>query len=422
MRTFLMIWVGQVFSLLGSELVQFALIWHLTMETGSATALTVAMVFQMLPAILVGPFAGVLIDRWNRRWTMVGADGLVALSTLALAALFAAGLAETWHIYAILLLRATGQVFHRPAMSATTPLMVPEEHLTRISGFNQALQRGVMLISAPIGALLLGLMPMQSILAIDIVTALIAIAPLLVVAIPQPPRRAADPVEEGMLKEMSAGFRYLWGWKGLLILILLVTFNNVVVSPAFSLLPLLVSEYFSKGALELGWMEAAFSAGAILGGVGLGVWGGFKRRITTALLAFSLTGVPMLVIGFLPPTGYLAAVGAMFAAALVVPAINGSFEAIFQSSVAQEMQGRVSTLITSLAWALIPLGMLAAGPVADVMGVQIWFIIGGAACLLTGLAGALIRSVREIEADAKQTAAAPVEAPGVGIPAVETAG
>src|SRR5262245_54341449 len=139
-RHFFTIWTGQAFSLFGSALVQFALIWWLTQRSGSATVLAIATLVGMLPQIVIGPFAGALVDRWNRRVIMILADTLIAASTLVLIWLFASDRVQIWHVYAILAVRALGTAFHFPAMSASTPLMVPEDQLTRVNGLNQTLQ------------------------------------------------------------------------------------------------------------------------------------------------------------------------------------------------------------------------------------------------------------------------------------------
>src|SRR5262245_26409290 len=139
-RPFFTIWTGQAFSLFGSALVQFALIWWLTQKSGSATVLALATLAGMLPMILIGPFAGALVDRWNRRIIMMAADAVIALFTLLLVYLFATGAVQIWHVYVILAVRAVGGAFHFPAMSASTPLMVPDDQLTRVGGLNQTLQ------------------------------------------------------------------------------------------------------------------------------------------------------------------------------------------------------------------------------------------------------------------------------------------
>ncbi len=192
MRPFFILWSGQAISLLGSQLVQFALIWWLTQETGSATVLALATLVGLLPQIVLGPFVGVLVDRWNRRLTMFFADVLVAAATLLLAYLFATGAVQIWHVYVLLFVRALGRAFHWPAMMASTSLMVPEEKLTRIQGLNQTLNGAMNIAAAPLGALLLAILPLQGVLAIDVVTAAFAVVPLLFIHVPQPERNTAE--------------------------------------------------------------------------------------------------------------------------------------------------------------------------------------------------------------------------------------
>lgn len=159
LRRFAPLWGGQAMSLLGSRLVQFALVWHLTVQTGSTAVLATATLVAMLPEVLLGPFAGALVDRWDRRKVMIFADAAVALTTLGLVLLFLTGRVEIWQIYAAMFLRSLGGAFHWPAMQASTSLMVPQKHLARLSGANQALQGLLSIAAPPLGALLLGLMP-----------------------------------------------------------------------------------------------------------------------------------------------------------------------------------------------------------------------------------------------------------------------
>jgi len=138
LRRFAPIWIGQVFSLFGSGLVHFSLIWWLTQTTGSAVVLATASLVGFLPQVVLGPFAGALVDRWNRRRVMMLSDSGIALATLGLVILFALGLAQPWHVYLILFLRSLGGAFHWPALQASTTLLVPERHLARVAGANQA--------------------------------------------------------------------------------------------------------------------------------------------------------------------------------------------------------------------------------------------------------------------------------------------
>ncbi|HSS95571.1 MAG TPA: MFS transporter [Terriglobales bacterium] len=282
---FFTVWIGQAFSLLGSNLVQFALVWYLTKLTGSAVVLTTATLVAMLPQIFLAPIAGSIVDRGNRRRIMIAADTCIALVTLGLAVLFALGVVQIWHIYVILFLRSLGGAFHGPAFTASTSLMVPKEHLARIQGFNQMLNGGLSIFAAPLGALLLELLPMQGVIAVDVVTAAIAVGTLVFIRIPQPPPMEEEVagVKNTLWQDMRAGFRYVLSWPGLLIVLLMATLINFLLTPAGALSPLLIRLRFGGGAQELGWFEAALGAGAIVGGLLLGAWGGFKRKIVTAM-------------------------------------------------------------------------------------------------------------------------------------------
>ena len=183
---FFTIWFGQAFSILGSQLVGFAFVWFLTQKTGSATVLTLGSLVSMLPNIIIGPIAGTLVDRWNRKWVMIIFDSITALFTLGLAILFFLDIAEIWHIFLIMFIRSACGQFQWAAMTASTSLMVPKEHLSRVAGANQTLN-GLMNIIAPaLGAFLIQIMPTQGILLIDVSTAALAVIPLLFFSIPQP--------------------------------------------------------------------------------------------------------------------------------------------------------------------------------------------------------------------------------------------
>lgn len=401
LKPFLILWAGQAVSLLGSNLVQFALIWWLTQETGSATVLAMASLVGMLPQVVLGPFAGVLVDRWNRRWTMFVADTTVALATIVLALLFWTGAVQIWHVYAILFVRSLGGAFHWPAMTASTVLMVPENQLTRVQGLNQMLQGAMTIVAAPLGALLLSLLPVQGVLAIDVVTALFAIVPLLFILVPQPETAVTGDAAPTMVKsfwaDMRDGLRYVLGWPGLLVLMALAMLLNLLLTPAFSLLPLLVTDYFGGDAWSLGVIESAFGVGLVAGGLLLGAWGGFKRRIHTSLLGLIGLGISVLAVGLTPAALFSLAVVAMLMAGLTNSMTNGPIFAIMQATVSPQMQGRVFTLLTSLASMIAPLGLIIAGPVADTIGVRSWYLFGGVVTLLAAVGSAFIPALMHIE-------------------------
>lgn len=396
---FFTVWVGQAFSLFGSALVQFALIWWLTQKSGSATVLAIATMVGMLPQIVLGPFAGALVDRWNRRLIMITADATIAAFSLLLAYLFATGVVQIWHIYAVLAIRALGGAFHYPAMSASTPLMVPKEQLTRVNGLNQALQGVNSLVAPPLGALLVSILPTQGILLIDVGTALLAIVPLLFIPIPQPPRDTdvQQETKPGLVQDIRAAFAYVRTFPGLVAVIFMALFLNFLLVPTQSLLPLLIIKHFNKGAAELAFMESATGIGIIAGGILLGIWGGFRKKIVTSLLGIVGLGVAVMLIGLAPANLFLLALTGSALIGFMLPMANGPLGALVQALVRPDMQGRVTSLITSGATAISPLGLLIAGPLSDWLGARLWFWAGGILCMVIAIAGFFIPVVMDIE-------------------------
>lgn len=399
-RSFLIVWTGQAFSLLGSALVQFALVWWLTSTTGSATVLSLATLAALLPQILLGPFAGALVDRWNRRAVMIAADSLIAAATLFLAFLFWRGLAGVASIYALLVVRSIGSAFHWPAMQASTTLMVPREHLSRVGGLNQLLGGTAAIFIPPLGALAMMALPMQTILAIDVATAVPAIAPLLVIAIPQPVRKPAPEGpggKPGVWADMREGMLFILGWKPLLILCGIGILIYMLGRAAGSLAPLMVLDHFRGGAPELGAWEAAAGIGTVIGGIILSLWGGFRRRIVTQMLALALDGLLLIAIALIPSAYFAAALPAIFAVGFLESIVLGLSGAIAQALIPPEMQGRVLSLISSITQGLAPLGLLLAGPVADTFGVEIWWSAGGIVIAAMGITTLCIPSVVHVE-------------------------
>jgi DHA3 family macrolide efflux protein-like MFS transporter len=402
------LWGGQAVSLFGSALVQFALVWWLTLTTESATVLTTATLAALLPNVLLGPVAGVLVDRWNRRLVMLAADAVVAGATLVLVVVFASEAIEVWHVYAVLLVRAAGGAFQQPAMTASSSLMVPEQHLARLAGFNQSLQGGMSIIAPPVGALLLQALPMQTVLAFDVVTAVIGMAPLLFVFVPQPAKAAteAQPAKPSLVGEMRAGLRYVSGWPGLMTLLGMALLINFLLTPASSLIPLLVVKHFNGGAIQLATLDAVFGIGVIAGGILLGVWGGFRRRIYTSLIGLIGLGGGFVLLGLAPANAFWLALVAAGIGSVMQAFTNGPIMAIMQATIAPEMQGRVFSLIMAGSSAMAPLGLLIGGPVAEGLGVQAWFLIGGGVCVLMGVLGWFLPAILTIEDQTTARAAA----------------
>ncbi len=403
---FFTIWTGQSASLFGSSLVQFALVWWITLETGSATVLAIAFIAALVPQIAIGPFAGAVVDRSDRKKVMVLADGCIALATVGLAVLFWLEIVEVWHILAILLIRSVGGAFHWPAFTATTTLMVPKEQLARINGLNQAVF-GLANIGGPAaGAVLLVLLPMQGILSIDVMTALFAITTLLVVTIPNPSRDASQG-RRSMMREVKDGFRFVRGWPGALMLIGVAAVLNFLFTPTDALLPILTLDHFGGGAEEFAALQVSIGIGMIAGGVVLGVWGGFKRRMATICFGLVATGLATVAIGLVPSGWYLVALVAIFATGAFVSIVNASLVAVMQAVIPADMQGRVFSLINSSVLAMTPLGLAIGGPTADWLGPQVWYVLAGVVSVVLGIALLFAPTVMNLENGAPAQTAGP---------------
>ncbi len=401
LRPFFTLWTGQAVSIIGSQLVQFALIWWMTERTGSATVLATASIIGLVPQVVLGPLAGVLVDRWNRRRVMLAADLVVSLTTLGLAVIVWSGEVELWHVYVTLFIRSLGGSFHHPAMSASTSLMVPQEHLTRIQGLNQVLNGGLNIASAPLGALLLSILPLEGVLMIDIVTAAVAMIILLFIHVPQPEQKAAAGSQSALSdywSDLRAGMRYLFNWRGLMLLALLAMLLNMVLAPTSSFMPLLVTNHFAGTAWHLGLLQGAFGLGILIGGLMLGVWGGFRRRIVTSLMGLVGIGLGVVIVGVAPASMFPLAVGGMLMGGIMSSLTNGPIMAIFQANVAPELQGRVFTLMGSMTAGMMPLGLAVAGPLADVIGVRTWFIGAGLLAVAIAFVAFCIPALMNLEA------------------------
>ena len=417
-RPFFVLWTGQALSLLGSQAVQFALIWWLTLETGSATVLATATFFGLLPQAFLGPVIGALVDRWNRKRILFAADAMVALASVVLALLFLFEAAQVSHVFLLLLVRAIGAAFHAPAMLASTSLMVPKEMLARIQGLNQGLQGGLLIVSAPLGAFLVAWLPMAGIMAVDVVTALVALLPLLFVRVPQPPRSGDEVAGGGALGtlwgEVAAGVRYLWQRDGHFALLGLATLINLFMVPAFSLLPLLVTGWGGTAA-QLGWMTSAFGIGTLAGGILLAVWGGFQRRILTSLMALLFLGAAVLSLAGAQSFGFGLSVASIFAVGFFVALVNGPIQAILQVTIAPELQGRIFTLYGSLATAAAPVGLFLAAPVAEAFGVVAWYGAGGVICLAMAILGFSQPRILRLEDEPQEPGTSNEEGPGEAV-------
>jgi DHA3 family macrolide efflux protein-like MFS transporter len=387
MKKFFVLWSSQAASLFGSAVVDFALAWYLTRETGSATVLATALMVALVPPIILGPFAGPFIDRWDRRKIMIFTDLFTALLTALLVVLFYMDAAQVWHIYVIMAGRSLGGTFQGPTLWASIPMIVPEKQLVRANGFYQILQNAIKIVAPVAGAFLMETLSMQWVLSVDIITAIIAIVCLLPLSIPRPPRTTLV-AKPNYFSEMRQGFCYIWSRPGLVILIGMIALLVFFTASPANLMPVLVNTHLESDVIKLGWLGTASGIGGILGGLALGAWGGFKKRMRTAFLGF-LIMIPCSVgVGFTSVNiFYVTTLPSMLFMGVGMAFVNAPLTAIMNSVIAKDMQGRVFSLYGSLVTAMLPFGLLVGGPVADWLGIRsLYFIASGAWLIILSIA------------------------------------
>jgi DHA3 family macrolide efflux protein-like MFS transporter len=263
-----------------------------------------------------------------------------------------------------------------------------------------------MIISPPIGALLLEIMPLHWIMMVDVITAVFSILPLLFIIIPQPdvhPKEVSTASTVSVIwDDMKIGFRYIWNWKGLFWLLIVAMLINFFTNPAMSLIPILVTQHFQGGALELGWLNASWGVGMLVGGVVLGMWGGFRKRAYTMLMGIFGLGVGILLVALTPANLLPLAIGGFFFGSALNSITNGSAFALLQTVVEPELQGRVFTVVMSMAGAISPLSLAVGGPIADWLGVRTLYFIAAIALILLSVIGAFSPVILNLEAEAEK--------------------
>jgi MFS transporter, DHA3 family, macrolide efflux protein len=365
MTGFTIVWAGQVVSLLGANMTRFAITIWAWQETGQATTLALVGLFSFGPAVLLSPFAGALVDRWNRKLVMMLSDLGAGLATIALLLLYLSGSLQIWHLFVLGAWSGAFSAFQFPAYSAAISTMLPPRQYARASGM-LALAESISTIGAPVLAgILLAVVGVAGIFVIDIVTFSVAILALLMVAIPQPPPSAEGiAARASLLRDAGFGFRYILARPALLHLQLLFTSVNFIATFGGVVIAPMVLARTAGDQLALASVHSAMGAGGVVGGLLLSVWGGPKRRIHGVLLGMAGAGL----LGTLP-LGLARSVpwwmAAAFVSAAFIPILNGANQAIWQSKVPPDLQGRVFATRRFIAQITAPLAMLAVGPLAD---------------------------------------------------------
>ena len=395
-KKFIIIWSGQLFSILSSSIAQFAIVLWISLETGSAEVLSLATIAALLPQVVLGPFAGVFVDRWSRKWTMILADSFVALCSAVIALLFYLDVIEIWQIYLLLMLRSIGSAFHAPAMKSSIPLLAPEKELTRIASINQTIQALCNICGPVLGAALIVSTNMSVVMLLDVVGAAIACTSLLFVFIPNPEKTETE-TTNNVLRDMKDGFiaiRSNRGLKWVMVTEILITF---FIMPVVALIPLMTLKNFSGTAYQVSLIELLFGSGALVGGILLGIWNPRVRKVVMINLSYVIVGVSIFITGLLPPSAFIIYAIMAIVQGISMPFYSGPFTALLQTQIEISFLGRVFSLFDSISLLPSILGLLATGFIADAIGIANVFVICGIAIVMTGLLAFFIPSIMNLE-------------------------
>ncbi len=381
-KVFALIYTGQAFSIIGSAAVQFAIIWWLTVKTGSAITLTSASIVGFLPQALIGPFAGGWVDRYNRKTVMILADSLVALSSVVLGVAFLLKEPSVSFIYGILFIRALGSTFHAPALQASIPMLVPPEDLVKAGGFGQMINSGTSMAGPVIGAALMSVASIQSIMLVDIIGAALAIITLLFVKIPD---IKGIKRELNFIEDMKQGIKAIGSNRPLRALTLPIILTTIAYVPLSSLFPLLIRVHFNGTAWHNGVIQFFFAAGLLVSSLVIGVWGGLKKQFLMISLSLMFLGIVASIGGVLPSNLFIGFVGISFLIGFIGTFFSIPYMAYMQRSVEQEKLGKVMSLMMSIMSLATPVGLAISGPISELIGVNIWFQVSGVAIFFSGV-------------------------------------
>ncbi len=361
MLTFIVVWLGQIVSIIGSGLTGFVLGVWIFEQTGDATPFVLIALFGSLPTVILSPIAGALVDRWNRRLVMIFSDVGAALTTLLIFLLFSSGQLQVWHIFITSFLNSVFASFQQPAYSASVTMLVPKEHFARASAMIQTGQSISGMLSPLIAGLLFAIIGVRGVILIDFVTFFVAIGTLIVVRIPQPEKSQPDDEKPSLKKEIAFGFSYLKDRPGLFGLAIFIMMVNLVISSVIVLsTPMILSFTDAK---TLGIVQTISSLGMFLGGVFVSVWGGTKRKMHGIYLGVTISGLGLAFAGAQASGVWIAV--SLFIFLFPITLVNASIRAITQTKVPPDIQGRIFSILFMLARSSVPIGYLLAGPLAD---------------------------------------------------------
>ncbi|MFF2480451.1 MFS transporter [Paenibacillus sp. NPDC058071] len=364
---------SQTISLFGSALVQYAIMWYITLTTQSGMMMTLYIICGFIPTFLLSPFAGVWADRFNRKYLIVIADGMIAFVTLILAITFLLGYKEIWLLFAISAVRALGAGVQTPAVAAILPQIVPEDKLTKINGINGSLQALMMFVAPIISATLLTMATIEIIFFIDVVTAAMAIFTVLTFLKIPLHKKAADGHTTSYMDDFKQGISYIKEHRFLKTFFSFFAVFFVLMAPAAFLTPLQVTRSFGDDYWRLTAIEITFSVGMMAGGGLIAWWGGFRNKVHTMALAGLIMGACTLVLGLVPVFWIYLAVMTIFG--LAMPMFNTPTTVMLQEKIDPNFLGRIFGVFGMISTSMMPIGMLIFGPLSDIVDIE-WLLVG----------------------------------------------
>ncbi len=369
----------QAISLFGSSLVQYAIMWHITLKTESGVMMMVSIICGFLPIFFLSPFAGVWADRYNRKLLIVLSDAGIAISTLILAVIFLLGYNEIWLLFVVSAVRALGTSVQVPAVGAILPQLVPEDKLTRVNGINGSIQSAITLLSPMASGVLLTVASLETVFFIDVATASIAVFAMLFTVKVEPHVKASQKQQVGYFEDFRIGLKYINNHPFIKQFFVYGAVFFFLVTPAAFLTPLQVVRSFGNEVWRLTAIEITFSVGMMLGGFLMASWGGFSNKIHSMAVAGFAIGVFTIALGAVPVFWlYLAF---MVLTGLAIPVFSTPATVLLQEKVEGDFMGRVFGVYGMISSAMMPLGMLIFGPVSDYVRIE-WLLLGTGALVL----------------------------------------
>ncbi|KID03336.1 MFS transporter [Hafnia alvei] len=369
---------AQTVTLLGSSIVQYAIIWYITLTTSSGLMITISTLCGFLPQLVISLFAGVWVDRYNRKYVSMISDAVIALVTLLLAVAFILGYKPLWLIFAVLAVRSFGTGIQTPTVNAIIPQLVPKDRLIKINGINSTLSSLNMLIAPAASGVLYAYFSIEKIFFADVITAAIGLVFMSMLKIAKLTNSNLD--GKSTIKVIGEGFHYLRQNPFISYLIMFLIIMMILISPAAFMTPLMVSRSFGPEAWRLAINEMAFSSGAITGGILIAMWGGFTSRLRTTLFAGGAYGFFMIALGCAPLFSIYLAFN--FLIGITMPCFNAPVTSLLQEKVIPEMHGRIFSLVQVANCCALPLGMVLFGPLADHFRIEHLLVIAGVLVLL----------------------------------------